>query len=138
VALGPGKRKKKRDYHRRRLGQRGEKIACRMLKRHGLKILARNFRCWAGEVDLIALDESTRKEHGAATIVFVEVKTRASDRYTDPEAAVNADKRRRLKRIAQHYLAERNTEDLNARFDVVAIVLGEDDKPRIKYVPDAF
>ena len=132
---GPGN---KSDSHRQQLGRRGEKIACRVLKQHGMKILARNFRCPAGEADIIALDTSTNKDLGAESVVFVEVKARATDKYADPESAVNANKRRHLKRVAEQYLAGRNAENLNVRFDVVAIVLGPDDKPRIKYVRDAF
>ena len=51
------------------LGARGERLAKRFLKRRGLKILATNYRCPAGEADLIVLDRSTRKDFGAATVV---------------------------------------------------------------------
>ena len=71
------------------LGRRGEKLAAKALKRAGMKILARNYRCPAGEADLIALDRSTRRQSGAETIVFAEVKTRSSDTYTDPELFLN-------------------------------------------------
>jgi len=103
-----------------------------------MKILARNYRCPAGEADLIALDPSTRKELGAETIAFVEVKTRASDRYAPPESAVNADKRRRMKKIADYYLAARKAEGFNVRFDIVSIVVREGEPPQIKYITNAF
>lgn len=120
------------------LGRRGEDIARRFLKRQGLKILARNYRCQAGEVDLIALDRSTRRELGAETVAFVEVKTRSSDRYTDPEYAVDTRKRGRLLKVARHYLARHDAADLNVRFDVLAIVVPPSEKPRVKYIPNAF
>jgi len=120
------------------LGRRGEKLARRILKKHGLKILAANYRCPAGEADLIALDPSTRKEYGAETIAFVEVKTRRSDRYTDPASAVDAAKRRRLRKIADCYLNSREAEGYAVRFDVVSIVLQPGAEPKVRYIPNAF
>ncbi len=66
------------------LGRRGEKLAARLLKQKGLKILARNYRCPIGEVDLIALDPATQRQIGAETLVIVEVKTRSSEAYVVP------------------------------------------------------
>ena len=120
------------------LGSRGEKLARRFLRRRGLKILAQNYRCGAGEIDIIALDRSTDTRGAGETITFVEVKTRSSDYYTYPESAVNAAKRRRLEKIADYYLANHDAEGLNIRFDVVSIVIGPDRRPKIKYIPDAF
>ena len=125
------------------LGRYGEKLAAKALKRDGMKILARNYRCPAGEVDLIALDRSTRRETGAETIVFVEVKTRTSDKYVDPEFAVDREKQRRLESAAQYYAARRDTEDYCIRFDIIAIVAadggdGGDEKPSLKHIKDAF
>ena len=120
------------------LGQLGEKLAVGLLKGKGLKILARNYRCPAGEADLIALDTTTRPASGAETIVFVEVKARSSDRYVDPESAVDDDKRRRMRRVADCYLATRGSEGYNVRFDIVSVVLGGDQKPKMRHTPDAF
>ena len=92
-----------------------------------------------GEADLIALDRSTRADLGAETIAFVEVKTLSGRQRAAPESAVNADKQRRLRRIAAYYLGTHpDAESLNVRFDVVAIVLNDPDKPQINYIPDAF
>lgn len=101
-------------------------------------MLAQNYRCGAGEIDLIMLDKSTRRTSGAETIVFVEVKTRSSDRYTDPESAVNADKRRRLEKAARYYLAAGDTGGFNARFDIVSIVIRPGARPEVRHIPDAF
>lgn len=120
------------------LGRRGEKLAARFLKRRGLKILARNYSCPAGEADLIGLDASTRREIGAETIAIVEVKTRSSDLYADPESSVNWAKRRRLRKIADYYLATRHAENLNVRFDIVSLIVTEGQEPQIKYIPNAF
>lgn len=120
------------------LGHKGEKLAARYLRREGLKILARNYRCPPGEIDIIALDRSTRHNSGAETIVFVEVKTRSSDRYVEPESAVDARKRQQLTRPANYYLAHHKTADYAARFDIVSIVIREGEKPQIKHIQDAF
>lgn len=112
------------------LGRRGEKLAARCLISAGCSILARNYRCPAGEADLIAL-------HGD-TLVFAEVKTRSSDRYTDPQAAVDGQKRRRYRRVAEYYLRRTGRDDLAVRFDVVAIVVGPDGSPRVNHIVDAF
>ncbi len=120
------------------LGRRGESMASRALRKRGMKILARNYRCPPGEIDLIALDRSTRREWGAETIVFVEVKTRTSDRYTSPAGAVDARKQRRIRRAAEYYLASRSTEGYAVRFDIVSIVAAPDARPSVEHLPGAF
>lgn len=120
------------------MGRRGERLACRFLKRAGLRILARNYRCPAGEIDLIALDATTRKPLGAETLIFVEVKTRAAAGYAAPEAAVDARKRRQIQRAAEHYLRHHDAADCNVRYDIVGIVLPEGQDPQIDHIADAF
>ena len=130
------------------LGQRGEALARRFLRRAGMKILARNYRCPNGEIDLIALDRSTRAELGAETIAFVEVKTRSDDRYVSPASAVDDRKQKQVRRAAGYYLAHYPTAGYAIRFDVISIVLPEprDDgqgertrqEPRIEHIRGAF
>lgn len=120
------------------LGQRGEILARRFLKKAGMKILGQNYRCPAGEIDLIALDRSTRRTAGAETIVFVEVKTRSSAGRASPESAVNAHKQDQIRRTAAYYLRHYPAEGYHTRFDVVAIILPENEKPRINHISDAF
>ena len=119
------------------LGRKGERLALRLLKRRGLKLLARNYRCPAGEIDLIVLDKTADSTCGAETIAFVEVKSRSSDHYTDPESAVGADKQRRVRKVAGYYLQRRQVEGYNIRFDVVAVVF-DGDRPTVRYTPNAF
>lgn len=118
------------------LGRRGEKLACKFLKRLGLKILATNYRCPSGEADIIALDASTFRTLGTETIVFVEVKTRSDDRYTSPQSAVNDHKRRQLRKVARYYLSSKAAGDLNVRYDIVAIVASDGQEPRIEHITD--
>lgn len=120
------------------LGAAGENLARRFLKKAGLKILAANYRCPVGEADLLALDVSTRRRCGVETIVVVEVKTRSDDHYTSPEAAVDARKREKLRKVARYYTAARDAREYNVRFDIVSIVLRPGEKPQIKHIIDAF
>ncbi len=101
-----------------------------MLKGCGAKILARNYRCPVGEADLIALHDGA--------LVFAEVKTRQSDAFADPLAAVDARKRRQCRKVARYYLLHTGRDDLPVRFDVIAIVLRLGRKPEIRHIVDAF
>jgi putative endonuclease len=120
------------------LGRLGEHLAWKLLKGKRYKLLACNYRCPAGEADLIALDVSTSKTSGAETIVFVEVKTRRSDRFTSPAAAVDDDKQERLRRVATYYKRGRDTEGFAFRFDVVSIVAADGQEPRVEHIVGAF
>lgn len=111
-------------------GRRGEDLAHRFLRRHGLTIVARNFhqRAGRGELDIVAWD------HG--TLVFVEVKARASAAFGSPDRAVGADKEKDLRRAANEYLRRCGAPPEQARFDLVNIILGR--KPGIEWIKDAF
>lgn len=111
------------------LGQRGENVAAKHLRNSGLKILVRNFRCQAGEIDIVARD--------GKTIVFVEVKTRTKDDPA-PEENVNNPKRHQITKAARHYMNRYGSPQPPARFDVVAIVWPTGRQPQIRHSPDAF
>jgi putative endonuclease len=98
---------------RRGLGQRGEELADAELRRRGYQILQRNWRCQDGEVDIVA-------EHDG-WLVFVEVRTRRGEEMGSPEASITPAKRARLVRVAQRYLGEHVTHDVDWRIDVVAV-----------------
>ena len=111
-------------------GKRGEDLAHRYLQSRGHVIVARNYKTRGGtaEVDLITED--------AGTLVFVEVKTRASDRFGAPEEAVDAEKRRRIVRGASHYLVHADEQREKVRFDIVTVLFG--DTLHIEHISDAF
>lgn len=100
---------------RQSLGRLGEELAGRHLEAQGYRILARNYRCQAGEVDLIAQDREC--------LVFVEVRIRRGDEWGTPEESVTRTKQARLVRVAETYLAEREYWDADWRIDVVAVEL---------------
>jgi len=122
------------------LGNRGEDAACRCLKKAGMKILARNYRCPGGEIDIIALDPSTRRTSQAETIVFVEVKTRATETPAGPASAIDAHKRKQVIHAAQYYLRHHPAKGYLTRYDVVAVIIppGKKIKPAVRHIPNAF
>ncbi|HSB69988.1 MAG TPA: YraN family protein [Candidatus Methylomirabilis sp.] len=116
---------------RRALGRLGEEAARVHLERRGVRIVAANFTCPAGEIDLVG-----RKR---GTLIFVEVKTRKSAAFGPPHLAVHQRKQRQIVRAAEWYLAEQHLADVACRFDVVAVTFSEDEgAPRIDWVQDAF
>ncbi|KKL81705.1 hypothetical protein LCGC14_1992100 [marine sediment metagenome] len=122
----------------RTTGQRGERLAARLLRRKGCKVLARNYRCPPGEADIVVLDPSTRADSGRETIAFVEVKTRSSASGALPESAVDRRKQAKLIRVARYYLAHHGAVDYPIRFDVIAVLLGPEGKPQLRHIVNAF
>lgn len=108
------------------LGVDAEAMAAAFLEDRGLTIVARNYRCRMGEIDLVARD-------GAVT-VFVEVRKRASSAYGGAAASITAAKKLKLTRTARHYMSRLSTLP-QCRFDAVLI---EGEPPRIEWVRNAF
>jgi putative endonuclease len=115
---------------RKLLGQSGEAAGEKYLRRKGYRIVARNYHCKAGEIDLVALD--------GPVIVFVEVKTRSDDDVAAPQDAVNRGKRRHLINAARHFLRRTRSEHRPARFDILAIVQPPEGPARIEHFDHAF
>ncbi len=97
----------------RDLGREGEIAAQEFLKRRGYRILATNYRCRFGEIDIVSERDGT--------VVFVEVKARSSDRFGLPAEAVTRSKQVRLYRLAQEFLLRHNLENVPVRFDVLSL-----------------
>jgi putative transposase len=114
---------------RRRLGDAGEDLASAALKKQGYKILERNYTTPLGEIDLIARQ--------GKMLVIVEVKTRTSMRFGSPQEAVSVTKQNRLRRLADYYLKDKRLTGAPVRFDVVAIILTEDN-PQVEIIQEAF
>ncbi len=116
---------------RKAVGRQGEDAARAFLQRRGVRIIAENFACAAGEIDLVGRDRGT--------LVFVEVKTRTSGAFGPPHLAVHRQKQRQIVRAAQWYLAEQRMADVACRFDVLAVTFPDDGgSPRIDWVQNAF
>ena len=112
------------------LGAGGERAAERLLLRQGMIVLYRGYRDRLGEIDLIAVDRRT--------VVFVEVKTRASNVAGEPEDAVDAAKQAKLTKTAIGFLKWHRLTDCASRFDVVAITWPADGAAKIAHYRDAF
>lgn len=117
-----------------KLGEKGEEIARKFLKKKGYNLLAENYKTPMGEIDIIAKD--------GKEIVFIEVKTRESLQFGQPFEAVNYIKRKRITKAALSYL-KRFKELPPCRFDVLSIsylqdASHKDNKPRIDLIRNAF
>ncbi|MFD4192567.1 MULTISPECIES: YraN family protein [Amycolatopsis] len=112
------------------LGRRGEDIAARHLQKLGFVVLARNWRCRQGELDLIATN--------GRTLVVCEVKTRTRESFGDPAEAVTEDKIARIRRLAGQWLSIHRVGWCRVRFDVIAVYADGDGEPRVRHIPGAF
>jgi len=113
-----------------RRGILGEHAAKKFLQQRGLKFLAANFDSGRGEIDLIFRDGDC--------LAFVEVKTRSSENWTRPAAAVNAERRRRLSRAALDYLQRLKNPPVKIRFDIVEVLLAGGEVSEIRHLPNTF
>jgi putative endonuclease len=111
-------------------GMVGEELAAGFLAARGYKILLKNFETPLGEIDLIARHKQT--------LVFVEVKTRASLEKGVPAESVTAHKRRQMVKNAYLYLKRYGILDMPCRFDVVSVLMMPGQKPRIELIENAF
>jgi putative endonuclease len=115
-------------WTRAAIGALGEQLAVAHLEAAGLRVVARNWRCRWGELDVVAVDDATR------TVVFVEVKTRTSDRFGGVEQAVTPEKVRRLRRLAGIWLSQHDGSWAAVRIDVIGVRIGRRREPEIVYV----
>jgi len=121
-------------------GARGERLALEYLLKLGYRIVCANFKApvgrnirgaiVTGEIDLIAYDESS--------LCFVEVKTRSSDEFASPLAAVDLRKQRQIIRTARMYRKIFHLTDAKIRYDVVSIILRKDSQPEIEFFKNYF
>lgn len=112
-------------------GQRAERLALEYLQGRGLSLVARNFRCRVGEIDLVM--------HGSRALVFVEVRSRRSSRFASPLESVDFRKRSKLVRSAGYFLLKYPAFRHHAvRFDVVSVEGPAADGYRLQWVRDAF
>jgi len=113
-----------------RHGSLGENAARKHLRGLGLKFLTANFRSRRGEIDLVFREEDC--------LVFVEVKTRASDAWSRPVTAVDRRKRRLLSQTALDYLKLLKQHPIKIRFDVVEVLLEDGQVQEVRHLPNTF
>ncbi|KRQ86967.1 hypothetical protein ABG79_01157 [Caloramator mitchellensis] len=118
-------------FNKKDMGKIGEDLAAKHLTRNGYTIIQKNFRTKFGEIDIIARD--------GKFLVFVEVKTRRSIEFGYPREAVDWYKQIRIKNLANLYLAKKKQFNEYIRFDVVEIILNEqNDAKSIFLIKNAF
>lgn len=110
------------------VGQKGETLACEYLMEKGMKIVERNCRTRFGEIDIIA--------SSGDIFVFVEVKTKSSKFYGNPEEMINQKKRQKLIRLAHSYLQSKEIQDPLFRIDIISVMI-EGEKTEIKHFENA-
>jgi putative endonuclease len=121
----------RKPWWRRWFGTRSERAAAAFVKRLGYRIVARNYTCTFGELDIVAVD------HGV--IVFIEVRSTGDEDMDRVAASVDYGKQKRLTRLALHYLQVKNLLDQPARFDVLTVSWPAGHKaPGITHFPCAF
>jgi putative endonuclease len=113
-----------------RHGTLGERAAKKHLQQLGLKYLTANFRSHRGEIDLVFRDDDC--------LVFIEVKTRSSEDWVRPAAAVNKRKRRLLCQTALDYLGLLKNPPVKIRFDIVEVLLHESAVREVRHLPNTF
>lgn len=109
-------------------GRWGEDLAARHLERMGLTVLDRNFRTRSGEIDIVAMDAQ------ANTVVICEVKTRTTEDFGSPLAAVTPRKLRRLRGLAAEWLRAHDNGASAVRIDVIGIVLSRSGAPSLEHL----
>lgn len=102
---------------KRKIGDLGEDVAENFLKQQGYVIIEKNFYYQHGEIDIIAKE--------GETLVFVEVKSRRSERFGKPEESVTPKKQELLRRTAEGYVESNNLTNIDCRFDVVSVLMKE-------------
>lgn len=114
----------------KRLGERGEDAAVAYLERSGFTIVERNWRCPAGEVDIIAFE--------GEALILCEVKTRKGVRKGTPEDAVTPAKQKRYKRLAAAYVQFAGLDAVHIRFDVITLLVLAEDRALLRHHRAAF
>lgn len=112
------------------LGKRGEAVAAKYYLDRGYKLLAHNYRCRLGELDLILMQDDT--------LVVAEVKTRSPDGIGTPAEAVNSAKQRKIIATVKHYIFTELKREPNIRFDVVEVIAKPQGGYLVHQIPDAF
>jgi len=121
--------KEDRPEHMRR-GELGERAAKKHLRKLGLKFLTANYRSNRGEIDLVFREDDC--------LVFVEVKSRSSEDWTRPAAAVDKRKRRLLSQTALDYLKLLRNPQVKIRFDIVEVLLAHGEVREVRHLPNTF
>jgi putative endonuclease len=131
----PSVRQSRSEKQKDQLARTGEDRAAQYLDSKGIDILHRNIRFPEGELDFVAHCVSPL---GEKTLVFIEVKTRATEEFGQPFQSVSAQKQRRQVEMANRFISMCRLQTVPVRFDVVSVVLSPDKPPKIEHYENAF
>ena len=126
----PSTRRSRSEKQKDQLAREGEKVAEQFLSAKGYTILHRNVRFPEGELDFVA--------KLGASLVFIEVKTRQTEKFGQPYRAVSEKKQRRQAAMASRFISICRLQDISIQFDVVSIVLPPGEQPQIEHIENAF
>jgi len=112
------------------IGTYGERVAAAFVRRHGYRVLTRNFKTERGEIDLVC-------RHGDV-LAFVEVRTRAGDLFGRPSESIDARKEEALRSAAHDYLRLLDRDDITYRFDAVEVRMRAGEVPVCTLLPNIF
>ena len=115
--------------NKRAKGKAGEDLACKYLEACGYRIIERNYQYGHGEIDIVAMEGDE--------LVFIEVKSRKSLEFGEPEFAFTKNKLSQVRKIASAYLVERDLRDRVCRVDAVAVLFQQEQKPKIRLYKNA-
>lgn len=115
---------------RQQVGARGEDLAAAELTRQGMEIIARNWRCPIGEIDIIAVETTER----ARTLVFCEVKCRTGLGFGSPLESITVAKLRKLRQLAAQWLVSESVHVDEIRLDAVGVVMLRGQLPEVTHV----
>lgn len=122
---------------RRRIGDRGERIAAEHLAENGWTVRATNWSCELGELDIVASRDEEFHGETSRRLAFVEVKSRSSTSGPPPELNVDRRKRRKIAQLAEIFIDQNEDQPVSAQFDVVSVVFtGE--APDVEHFENAF
>lgn len=112
-------------------GKQAETAGVKLLKKSGMEIICRNYRCRLGEIDIVALDGDV--------VVFVEVRSRSGTGYGLPQESIGTKKIHKIRTVANYYIMVNGTNAGGYRFDVIAVMLSKTgDVKGIQHIKDAF
>lgn len=114
---------------KRKIGDAGETVAENFLRQQGYAVIEKNFYYQHGEIDIIAKEGDT--------LVFIEVKSRRSERFGAPEESVTPKKQELLRRTAEGYVSSKNLPNMECRFDVVSVLM-KDGKAECRILKNCF
>ena len=119
-------------YYKQEIGKFGEEKVVEYLINHHYTIIEKNFRCYFGEIDIIARDNKKNE------IVFFEVKTRNGNRYGNPADAVNRTKKKHIYKTAECYIHKNNIKNEFIRIDVIEVYLNKNGSYSINHIRQIF